>query len=69
MTNCHLKQLEEQEILTDTSDSSGYQMFHVEGCLVCYWTTICNSFNLLNLKTFLNLLSPIKNRLRKYMLE
>ena len=26
MTNCHLKQSEEQEILTDTSDSSGYQM-------------------------------------------
>ena len=50
MTNCHLKQAKEQEILTGTSDSSGYQMFHVEGCSVCYPTTTCNSFNCFNLK-------------------
>ena len=48
--NCHVKQAANQEILTDVSKMSGYQIFHEEGCSVCCRPTTCNLFHCFILK-------------------
>ena len=57
MLHCYVRQAAQQELLTDVSKTSGYQMFHAGGCSVCCRTTICNLFNCFDFKAvkiFLN---------------
>ena len=65
--NCHVKQAAKQEILTDVSKMSGYQIFHEEGCSVCCRATTCNLFHCFYFKA-VNIFLNTKNRLRKYIL-
>ena len=44
MLNCHVKQAAKQDILTDHSKMSSYQIFHEGGCSSCCHSTICNIF-------------------------